>query len=306
MDALVVILAGGVGERLWPLSTPERPKYLLKIGGISLIELAFRRGLLLGDAANIFVSTSQSNCANIQKAIPMLPKANIIAEPFVKNTATAICLSNEVLYHRFGSRPIIFMPSDSVIDAKNSFVDALVSAMAFVSAGNKMTVIGVSPWNISTQYGYIRIGSAMDRDKKIFSVDRFVEKPDRMTAKSYVQSDKYLWNTGMVISTTGFIQEAFRLYAQNIYEDVAKYIDGDNRAYGLSKGASFDRVILEKLKTLSVMVGDFGWEDVGSFEILAKYSSAKYLGLYKILNFALQKRWLLQPGRTGCTPSSIG
>ncbi|MDR0351526.1 MAG: hypothetical protein LBH49_02680 [Puniceicoccales bacterium] len=271
MDVLVVVLAGGVGKRLWPISTPWRPKYFLKIGGVSLIELAFCRGILLGNAANVFISTSQGNDSVLRKEIPMLLESNIIVEPQVMNTAPAICLANEILYHRFGPRPIVFMPSDSVINGDNGFVATLSLATTFVSGGRGMAVVGVTPGGPSSQYGYIEIDRAMGRHRKMFPVARFVEKPDQMIAKKYLLSGKYLWNTGMVISTTSFVREAFRLHTMDIYKNVLKYIHGDVQAYGLAKNISFDHAILEKLENLSVIIGDFDWGDIGSFETLMKY-----------------------------------
>ncbi|MDR2735287.1 MAG: hypothetical protein LBB20_00375 [Puniceicoccales bacterium] len=271
MDVLVVILAGGIGERLWPLSTTERPKYLLRIDETSLIQSAFQRGLLLCNVSNIFISTIKENSQLIMEKLPMLRKDNIILEPFARNTAAAICLANEVLSNRAGTRPIVFIPSDSVINDLAGFKETLTSAIDFASITNKITVIGVSPKDSSSQYGYIKIGSVVELGEKIFNVDRFVEKPDKTTANSYVKSCKYFWNTGMIIATGYAIRRAIKLHANDIYENIRSHVAGSDYAYGQIKNISFDRAVLEKLDDLLMAIGTFDWEDIGSFEILAKY-----------------------------------
>jgi mannose-1-phosphate guanylyltransferase len=189
----------------------------------------------------------------------------------VKNTAAAICLSNEILADRFGDRPIVFMPSDSVIQDVDGFRAAILSAVEFSWARNAVVTLGVSPQNPSSQYGYIKIRGAVSLGKKIFAVDKFVEKPDSVTAEKYLRSGKYLWNTGMVIATTGTIRRAFRSQAPDIHGNITDYINGDGDAYGLARKTSFDYAVLEKLSDLFAIAGSFSWDDVGSFEVLAKY-----------------------------------
>ena len=272
-----VILAGGSGERFWPLSTPERPKQFLRVfGGESLIRQALARldGLVAPEDA--FVVTTKSLVAATRKELPEVPKGNIIGEPMRRDTGAAVALGVGLAAQR-GRKPRLqaegeddpvvgFFSSDQMVAKPKEFRKAVKKAVALARRKDAIVTIGIKPGYPATCFGYI---SPKTRT--------FVEKPDAKTAKKYVKAG-YLWNAGMFIARASVFRGAFAAHAPELEKLAnigasAKSIApaGLARLYAALPKISFDYAVMEKAKNVEVVPGDFGWDDVGSFAAFDKY-----------------------------------
>ena len=246
-----VILAGGSGERFWPLSTPERPKQFLKVfGGESLIRQSVRRLLGIVRFEDVIVVTSKDLVAATRKELPEIPSANIIGEPMRRDTGAAVAVGVE----KAGNGIIGVFSSDQMVRDESGFRKAVKKAIEIAKAGPKIVTLGIKPTFASTQFGYI------DPRTKAF-----VEKPDLATARRYVRKG-YLWNAGMFIAAA----ETFRLaFAKHAPELTA--LKPSASVYEKLPKISFDYAVMEKFDGVEVVRGDFGWDDVGSFAAFDKY-----------------------------------
>ena len=272
-----VILAGGSGERFWPLSTPERPKQFLRVfGGESLIRQALARldGLVAPEDA--FVVTTKSLVAATRKELPEVPKGNIVGEPMRRDTGAAVALGVGMAAQR-GWKPrlqtegeddpvIGFFSSDQMVAKPKEFRKVVKKAVALARRKDAIVTIGIKPGYPATCFGYI---SPKTRT--------FVEKPDAEKAKKYVKAG-YLWNAGMFIARASVFRGAFAAHAPELEKLAnigasAKSIApaGLARLYAALPKISFDYAVMEKAKNVEVVPGDFGWDDVGSFAAFDKY-----------------------------------
>ena len=274
-----VILAGGSGERFWPLSTPERPKQFLRVfGGESLIRQALARldGLVAPEDA--FVVTTKSLVAATRKELPEVPKDNIIGEPMRRDTGAAVALGVGLAAQR-GRKPrlqaegeddpvIGFFSSDQMVAKPKEFRKVVKKAVALARRKDAIVTIGIKPDYPATCFGYI--------SPKTLT---FVEKPDAGKAKKYVKAG-YLWNAGMFIARASVFRGAFAAHAP----ELSCLTSGTRRRQGFGGQAkhlfalysklpkiSFDYAVMEKAKNVEVVPGDFGWDDVGSFAAFDKY-----------------------------------
>ena len=276
MSFKAVILAGGSGERFWPLSTPERPKQFLRVfGGESLIRQALARldGLVAPEDA--FVVTTKSLVAATRKELPEVPKGNIVGEPMRRDTGAAVALGVGLAIgsDRVGdpnstlNDPVVgFFSSDQMVAKPKEFRKVVKKAVALARRRPAIVTIGIKPDYPATCFGYI---SPKTRT--------FVEKPDAKTAKKYVKAG-YLWNAGMFIARASTFRGAFAAHAPELeclanIGASAKSIApaGLARLYSALPKTSFDYAVMEKAKNVEVVPGDFGWDDVGSFAAFDKY-----------------------------------
>lgn len=261
-----VILAGGSGERFWPLSTPERPKQFLRVfGGESLIRQALARldGLVASEDA--FVVTTKSLVAATRNELPEVPKGNIVGEPMRRDTGAAVALG--VGLATGGGDPVVgFFSSDQMVAKPKEFRKAVKKAVAIARRKDAIVTIGIKPDYPATCFGYI---SPKTR--------AFVEKPDAEKAKKYVKAG-YLWNAGMFIARASVFRGAFAVHAPEL-EKLANIGGGAgsfasarlSRLYAALPKISFDYAVMEKAENVEVVPGDFGWDDVGSFAAFDKY-----------------------------------
>ena len=279
MSFKAVILAGGSGERFWPLSTPERPKQFLRVfGGESLIRQALARldGLVAPEDA--FVVTTKSLVAATRKELPEVPKGNIIGEPMRRDTGAAVALGVGLAAQR-GRKPrlqaegeddpvIGFFSSDQMVANPKAFRKVVSKAVAIARRKQVIVTLGIKPTYPATCFGYI---SPKTRT--------FVEKPDAKTAKKYVKAG-YLWNAGMFIARASTFRGAFAAHAPELERLTRLATDGTcgtgatgglAKLYSALPKISFDYAVMEKSKNVEVVPGDFGWDDVGSFAAFDKY-----------------------------------
>lgn len=251
-----VILAGGNGERFWPLSTPERPKQFLKVfGGASLIRQSVNRLEGLVENKDVFIITSRELVGATRKELPEIPEENIIGEPMRRDTGAAVALGVGVA----GDGVIGFFPSDQMVADKVGFRHAVATAAAIASRQSKIVTIGIKPTYPSTGFGYI------DPATK-----RFVEKPNEHDAKAYVKAG-YLWNAGMFIASAETFRAALKEYAPDLLTLATNPPANLAKTYEALPKISFDFAVMEKSKDVDVVPGDFGWDDVGSFSAFDRY-----------------------------------
>ena len=253
-----VILAGGSGERFWPLSTPERPKQFLRVfGGASLIRQAVSRLNGFVSPRDVFVVTAKNLVAATRKELPEVPKCNILGEPMRRDTGAALALG--VGLAAGGADPVVgFFSSDQMVANPKAFRKVVSKAVALARRKPVIVTLGIKPTYPATCFGYI---SPKTRT--------FVEKPDAKTAKKYVKAG-YLWNAGMFIARASTFRGAFAAHAPEL-SCLTSSTNHLAALYSKLPKISFDYAVMEKAKNVEVVPGDFGWDDVGSFAAFDKY-----------------------------------
>ena len=267
-----IILAGGSGERFWPLSTPEKPKQFLRVfGGESLIRQSVSRLKGLVKPENVFVITSKALVAATRKELPEIPKANIIGEPMRRDTGAAIALGVGIASRsgKDSASPLKkdvvlgFFSSDQMVVNPERFRETVSTAIAKAKRTNSIVTIGIKPEYPATSFGYVNP-----------KMGKFVEKPNERKAKEYLRKG-YLWNAGMFIGRAETFKAAFAAHAPKLLPLVsvsgAAGIRALPKTYEPLPKISFDYAVMEKLKNVAVVKGDFGWDDVGSYGAFDKY-----------------------------------
>jgi len=257
-----VILAGGTGTRLRPLSSDENPKQFLKLfDGRSLLQLTWSRvARILPDDA-IFVSTNVQYAEKSREHLPRLPHDNVLAEPARRNTAPAIALCTFLIEQRLGSCTVAFLASDHYIGNETEFVRVLERAYAFAEANDFLMTIGIEPTEPNTGYGYLELGETLEDE--VQRVRSFKEKPDLARAEEFLRAGNYAWNASMFVWRT----DVFRCTLEAAAPEIARVTEEN---YDSMPSISIDYALMEKAPRVATVRGDFEWSDVGSFEALRK------------------------------------
>ena len=251
-----IILAGGSGERFWPLSTPEKPKQFLRVfGGESLIRQSVSRLKGLVKPKDVFVITSKQLVAATRKELPELPKQNIIGEPMRRDTGAAIALGVGIA----GEGVLGFFSSDQLATNPEKFRKTVTAAIAKAKRKDAIVTIGIKPAYPATGFGYVNPKTG-----------QFVEKPNERKAKEYLKKG-YLWNAGMFIGRAETFKAAFAAHAPALVPLLTSPVSRLRSSYEPLPLISFDFAVMEKLKNVEVVKGDFGWDDVGSYGAFDKY-----------------------------------
>ena len=275
MKKTALIMAGGRGERFWPRSRKRLPKQFLSLtdDGKTMIQLTVERILPLVEMDSIYIATNRSYKKLVQEQLPGLPEENILCEPAARNTAPCIGLGAAHMERKYGDAVMFVLPSDHLITYPQIFRRTLSEAARTAETGASLVTIGIAPTYPETGYGYIRFrpdemfGSA-------YAVDGFVEKPDLDIAREYVQSQQYLWNSGMFTWKVSTILDNLQEYLPEIWEGLRRIQqsigteeqeDVLEREFRLFRSVSIDYGVMEKAKNLYILTGSFGWDDVGSW-----------------------------------------
>jgi mannose-1-phosphate guanylyltransferase len=271
-----LILAGGAGTRLWPLSTDDRPKQFLSIfGGESLLQKTWARLNQLVPAGKIFVATNDRYRDLVAGQLPSMPEENILLEPARRNTAPAIAVCCLTIEQRFPGSTVGIFPSDQMIGREAEFLDLLRTAFDFAGRTSSLITIGIRPTGPETGFGYLELGEQLE--ERVVRLRRFVEKPDRARAEEFVASGRYDWNGGMFIWSNTAFEEELRRSAPEIALGSRAFVaaeESDQRRaiYEAMPSISIDFAVMEKAANVAAVRGDFGWSDVGSwnavFEII--------------------------------------
>ncbi len=288
-DRFVIIMAGGRGERFWPLSREKTPKQLLTLlGKRSFLQEAVDRVLPLVPAKNIFIITNTAQVAEVRKQLPKLPKDNVVAEPIGRDTCAAVTLGAALVGARSTTGVMAVLPADHVIPDQKKFQQVLSDAFDVAAQGQAIVTIGIKPSEPATGYGYIHTGvelpapSGAKRTKTTFyKAERFVEKPDFEKALEYVNSGQYRWNAGMfvwsfVTVTNGLEKHQPEMFAAcqrwfKVANQPAKLAKVLAKEYPAIKKISIDFALMEKAQNVVVADGAFEWDDLGAWPAIARH-----------------------------------
>lgn len=280
-----VILAGGAGSRLWPASRKAHPKHLLKLlGDKTLIQTTFERVDGLVPTENIYIITNKVHVREVAEQLPKLSLNNIIGEPVAKNTAMAMGAAAGVIHSRNPDASIIYLAADHVIKNEERFRMNALAALRVAASGDYIVAVGIKPEFPHTGLGYIKIGKEIEELSEIaekgfvFKGIEFKEKPNLVTAQSFVASGQYLWNANLYSWSSKTIIKALEEYSPDVFKAVSeiaeKAKEGNNDSMledvysKLGSPDSIDYEVSEKVKNLVVIPGDFGWSDVGDWKVV--------------------------------------
>ena len=280
-DNHLVIMAGGVGSRFWPMSTPEKPKQFIDVLGCgrTLLQLTADRfkGICLPE--NIWVVTSEQYAGIVREQLPDIPEENILKEPCRRNTAPCIAYVSWKIKARNPKANVVVTPSDHVVMNVQEFQRVINSAMNFTKDSDAILTLGMKPTRPETGYGYIEtdLRASSVTNKEVFRVDSFKEKTDADTAQHYIEQNNYFWNAGIFVWNISTIVNAFRIYCPaiaKIFENLRPYFytpqeqEAVNREFPNCENISVDYAILEKAEEIFVFPADFGWSDLGTWGAL--------------------------------------
>ncbi len=271
-----LVLAGGSGTRFWPASRKHRPKQVLGMGpdtSLPLIGHTLRRVAPLCPPANMIVATGEALVGVTREALPELGSDSFIAEPIAKNTAPCIAWGAQLIARRDPEAVVMVLPSDHHIADEPEFLRVLARALDSAARGT-ITTVGIQPTRPETGYGYIQ--AEQERAPGVLLVDRFVEKPNLELAKTYVESGKHYWNSGMfffrAVDMLRAVEEhlpevhrGLQLIEQATGKGEEAEREATRRAFESMPSISVDHGIMEKVKELAVVPGSFGWSDLGSW-----------------------------------------
>ena len=293
----LVIMAGGVGSRFWPMSTSENPKQFIDVLGVgkTLLQLTVDRFGDLVLPGNIWVVTNQKYAAIVKEQLPDIPENNILCEPCRRNTAPCIAYVSWKIKSKDPKANIVVTPSDHIVTDKAEFQRVIKECMLFTSETDAIVTLGMKPNRPETGYGYIQadLSTSSLRNKEIYRVDSFREKPNIETALGYIQKNNYFWNAGIFIWNVHTIVNAFRIYQPSmakIFEALLPIYGTDkeqemiNERFPECDNISVDYAIMEKAEEIFVCPADFGWSDLGTWGSLREQSKKDLYGNVTIGN----------------------
>ena len=272
---IAVIIAGGSGTRLWPLSTSTQPKQLLALTSErTMVQQAYDRARKLGDT--IYVVTEASHAGALRAQLPELPDEAFLIEPGRRGTAHCIVLALDYINrHHDRTEPIAFIHSDHNVRDAQGFAHSFDTAARVSHERGCITLIGIEPTFPSTGFGYIQRDGVIDVQAGVYNVESFKEKPDYETAKQYVESGNYLWNCGYFVGSVDVFRNEMQRSAPGLwsnYQTLASIADFGSEAYNHAYLALDNQVIdialIEKAHQLAMVSASFDWMDIGNFKDL--------------------------------------
>lgn len=275
MQNHIVIMAGGIGSRFWPMSTPEYPKQFIDVMGVgkSLIQLTVERFKGICPKENFWVVTSEKYVDIVKEQLPQIPAQHILAEPEARNTAPCIAYACWKIRKEFPQANIVVTPSDALVIDTAEFARCIAVALEKTADSQAIVTLGMKPNRPETGYGYIAAQGEADA-KGICKVEAFKEKPDVETAKGYLAAGNYFWNAGIFVWNADTITNAIRRYAPQIAGvmdelEPALFTDKEaeelKRLFPTCEKISIDYAVMEKAEDIFVLPAEFGWSDLGSW-----------------------------------------
>ena len=288
MNITALIMAGGRGERFWPKSRKNLPKQFLSLtdDGKTMIQLTVERILPLVKMEDIYISTNRDYKELVRQQLPEIPEENILCEPVGRNTAPCIGLGAVHMRKKYEDAVMYVLPSDHLIKYTSIFLSTLTDAGEVAEQGENLVTLGITPDCPETGYGYIKFLPDQMLGRA-FEVDRFVEKPDLETAKEYVASEQYLWNSGMFIWKVSTILKNLETYLPETYQGLNRIADAIGteeeelvleKEFSAFQSESIDYGIMEKAKNIYILSGSFGWDDVGSWLAVGRIKKSNEFG----------------------------
>lgn len=274
----IVIMAGGVGSRFWPMSTADCPKQFIDVLGCgkSLLQLTVERFAGICPVENIWVLTSEKYVPMVKEQLPMILDENILKEPCRRNTAPCIAYAAWKIKKRFPNANMVVTPSDHFVADVQEFQRVIKSSLNFVADSDAILTLGIKPTRPETGYGYIEavLGNSSLANKEIYRVDSFKEKPSLEVAQAYIAKKNFYWNSGIFIWNVSTIVNAFRVYQSpiaSIFESLLPYYytkeeqEQINDRFPDCRSISVDYAIMERAEEIFVFPSNFGWSDLGTW-----------------------------------------
>ena len=287
----LVVMAGGVGSRFWPMSTPEKPKQFIDVLGVgkSLLQLTVERFKGICELKDTWVVTNKVYKDIVMEQLPGLPEDHILLEPCRRNTAPCIAYVSWKIKSRDPKANIVVASSDHLVVNVEEFQRIVSSCLNFTGSNDSIVTLGIKPTRPETGYGYIQadLTTSSLRNKEIYRVDSFKEKPDLKTAEEYVAKSDYFWNSGIFFWNVSTIVNAFRVYQpaiSKLFEDLLPIYgtpqeqEKIDKAYEECESISIDYAIMEKAEEIFVCPCDFGWSDLGTWGSLLKETKKDLYG----------------------------
>lgn len=281
----LVIMAGGVGSRFWPMSSEQRPKQFIDILGCgkTLIQLTVERFGDLVPKSNVWVVTSAAYADIVAEQLPDVPRENILLEPCRRNTAPCVCYVSWKIKKRNPRANVVVAPSDHIVTDEATFRKTIKEALEFTSETDAIVTLGMKPSRPETGYGYIKadLSYPSSRKRNLYRVDSFKEKPSLDVATQYVQQPNYLWNSGIFVWSIRTIINAFRVYQPKMSRDFEKLLplfdteqeqEAIDKLYATCESISVDYAIMEHAEEIFVYPASFGWSDLGTWSSLLMQS----------------------------------
>ena len=288
-DRFVIIMAGGRGERFWPISREKTPKQLIRLlGKTSFLQQAVANILPIVPLKNIFIITNAVQAPEVRRQLPKLPKDNVVAEPVGRDTCAAVTLGAALVGARSTTGVMAVLPADHVIPDAKKFQQVLGDAFDVAASGQVIVTIGIKPTEPATGYGYIQTGVELPSPvggKKcqttFFKAERFVEKPDLAKAEEYVASGQYRWNAGMFVWSFVTVTNSLEKHQPEMFAACQRWFKAAatparlNRVlakeYPEIKKISIDYALMEKAQNVVVADGAFEWDDLGAWPALSRH-----------------------------------
>ncbi|MEX2055161.1 MAG: sugar phosphate nucleotidyltransferase [Candidatus Andersenbacteria bacterium] len=272
----IVLMAGGGGTRLWPLSRRNLPKQFLQLGGgKTLLEQAYERARAVVDAEHIYIATIQEYEDKIREVLPAVTATNVFFEPERRDTAGALAaVAVQLKLQGKGNEPVVFMWSDHVFTAEADYIEDLKKIEELVNNNQEtIIIVGHIPASPETGLGYIEAGEEVAGYDDVYIVKRFKEKPDLKTAEAYVAAGNYFWNMGSISLTPEYLLTELRQHEPELMERIDQFeaavqkhdASGAAAAYALLPKVSIDYALLERAPRILVVTGDYGWSDIGNW-----------------------------------------
>ena len=278
MIRTAVIMAGGSGERFWPLSRKNKPKQLLNLGKseFTMIEESVMRASKVIDPKNIFIITGEHLVTPIKDVLKLIPEENILAEPSKRNTAPCLALSVALIMKKYGNPKDISMAvltSDHIMETDEQFVDTVSDAISYVENNNVIATIAISPSRPETGYGYVELGEKKSvNNAEIFKVNKFKEKPNFEIAQSYIQAGNYLWNSGMFFWRLDTFIEQMSKHLPAVGTNIIELSKTDDipAIFNQFPNISIDFGLMEKADEVVCVKALFSWDDLGDLNSLER------------------------------------
>jgi mannose-1-phosphate guanylyltransferase len=288
-DRYIIIMAGGRGERFWPVSREKTPKQLIKLlGDQSFLQQTIERALPVAPIENILIITNGAQASEVRKQLPNLPKHNVIAEPCGRDTCAAIALGAAIVGQRNPKGTMAVLPADHVIQDHKKFQRVLKDCLDLAAREDVLVTIGIRPTEPATGYGYIKEGCEVSFNLNVAKarttfchVDKFVEKPNLAKARRFLKSGQYRWNAGMFVWSVETVTRALEAYQPAMADALQRWksVAGSPKklAVQLTKDypsvdrISIDFAVMEKAENTIVADGSFDWDDLGSWTALERH-----------------------------------
>ena len=274
----LVIMAGGVGSRFWPMSTPDYPKQFIDVLGCgrTLIQLTADRFKGICPSENVWVVTSEKYAETVKEQLPEIADDHILREPCRRNTAPCIAYVSWKIKARNPKANMVVTPSDHIVMNVTEFRRVIDSAMKFTADSDAILTLGMKPTRPETGYGYIEADLTIPStsNKEVYRVYSFKEKPDLETAERYIKKNNFFWNAGIFVWNVSTVVNALRVYQpaiSKIFERLLPYYYTEqeqemiNQNFPLCENISVDYAIMEKADEIFVFPSDFGWSDLGTW-----------------------------------------